>query len=156
MKKSAGILLFREINRNIEVFLVHPGGPFWKNRDAGAWSIPKGEFTNDEQGLNAAKREFEEETGISCNGNFIELEPVKQKSGKQIFAWALLKNIDPAIIKSNTFKLEWPPRSGHIQDVPEIDKGAWFDIDAAKEKINPAQAEFIDQLLEKISQRHIF
>ena len=146
MKRSAGILLYRIANNNPEVFLVHPGGPFWKNKDAGAWSIPKGEFTNDEDALDAAKREFEEETGILCHGKFIKLDPVKLKSGKIVYAWALDKNIDAGTIRSNTFKLEWPPKSGKWQDIPEIDKGEWFGLDEAKQKINASQANFIDQL----------
>ena len=145
MKKSAGILLYRLVKQP-EFFLVHPGGPFWKNKDKGAWSIPKGEFTDEEDPLAAAKREFKEETGISCNGKFIELSPLKQKSGKLIFAWALEKDVDPSIVKSNTFKLEWPPKSGKRQDIPEIDKAAWFNVAEAKEKIIPGQVGFIEEL----------
>lgn len=151
MKKSAGILLYRISAKEPEFFLVHPGGPFWKNKDAGAWSIPKGEFTDGEEPLAAAKREFEEETGISCNGNFIPLDPLKQKSGKLVFAWALEKDIDLALVRSNTFKLEWPPKSGKMIDVPEIDKGGWFDLDNAKEKINASQSGFLDQAVLKLN-----
>src|SRR4051812_1159898 len=129
MKQSAGILLYRYAGKDPEVFLVHPGGPFWKNKDAGAWSIPKGEFTKDEEPLAAAIREFEEETGVHCDGNFLALSPVKIKSGKQILAWALEKNIDASLVRSNNFDMEWPPKSGRMQQFPEVDKGAWFDFD---------------------------
>jgi len=152
MKKSAGILLFRKLGRDCELFLVHPGGPFWKNKDEGAWSIPKGEFTEEEDALAAAKREFKEETGVNCNGKFIKLASVKLKSGKIVYAWALEKDIDPAKIKSNLFEMEWPPKSGKWQSFPEIDRGAWFTPATAKQKINPAQATFIDELLEKLKQ----
>ena len=151
MKKSAGILVYRIINSSLQVFLVHPGGPFWKNKDAGAWSIPKGELMDDEDPLDAAKREFTEETGLECNGDFIELNPIKQKSGKLVFAWAIEKAIDPAMVKSNIFKLEWPPKSGKMQDFPEVDKGDWFDVTEAKQRIISAQAGFIDQLILKLS-----
>ena len=151
MKKSAGILLYRLENTLPEFFLVHPGGPFWKNKDAGAWSIPKGEFTDDEDPLEAAKREFKEETGIDCKGKFLPIDPVKLKSGKLVLAWALLKDIDPDQITSNTFKLEWPPKSGKMLEVPEIDKGGWFGYEAAKEKINPSQSAFLDQLIIKLN-----
>jgi predicted NUDIX family NTP pyrophosphohydrolase len=149
MKKSAGILLYRKKAGAIEVFLVHPGGPFWKNKDAGAWSIPKGEFT-DEDPLTAAKREFEEETGIAVDGKFIELSPLKQKSGKLVMAWALLKNIDASKIASNQFSFEWPPKSGKHILIPEVDKADWFIPSIAKEKIIPGQAAFIDELLKKV------
>ena len=151
MKKSAGILLYRLNNKNPEFFLVHPGGPFWKNKDAGAWSIPKGEFTDGEDPLEAAKREFMEETGITCEGEFIPLGSLKQKSGKLVFAWALLKDIDSTLMRSNTFELEWPPRSGKIITVPEVDKGGWFSYDEASEKILSAQAAFLDQLILKLN-----
>ena len=146
MKKSAGILLYRSGKQNLEVFLVHPGGPFWKNKDEGAWSIPKGEFADDEDPLTAAKREFEEETGIACNGKFIELQPVKQKGGKVVCAWALEMDLDPAVIKSNLFSMEWPPKSGKMQEFPEVDKGQWFEPSIAKQKINAYQEGFVDQL----------
>lgn len=145
MKKSAGILLYRKRKGITEVLLVHPGGPFWKNKDAGAWSIPKGEFTNEEP-LDAAKREFGEETGITVDGRFTELAPRKQKSGKLIYAFALYKNIDASKIKSNVFNIEWPPRSGKMISIPEVDRAEWFSLDMAKEKINPGQAGFIEEL----------
>lgn len=150
MKKSAGILVYRFRSDELEIFLVHPGGPFWKNKDDGAWSIPKGEYTEDENPLEAAKREFEEETGIACDGKFIMLEPVKQKGGKLVLAWAIEKNIDPEIIKSNLFSMEWPPKSGKMQQFPEVDKAAWYDLTEAKQKINSSQAAFIDQLTIKL------
>jgi len=150
MKKSAGILLYRNLGTAHELFLVHPGGPFWKNKDEGAWSIPKGEFTEEEDALAAAKREFKEETGFNCIGKFIELSSVKLKSGKIVYAWALEKDIDPAEIKSNLFEMEWPPKSGKLQSFPEVDRAAWFTPAAARQKINPAQAAFIEELLEKL------
>ena len=146
VKKSAGILLFRKSDKTLEVFLVHPGGPFWIKKDEGAWSIPKGEFDDNESPLDAAKREFEEETGIKISGDFIELKPVKQKSGKIVYAWAVEGNIDPAKIKSNEFEIEWPPKSGKMKTFPEIDKAAWFDLNEAKKKIIEAQSPLIDEL----------
>lgn len=147
MKKSAGLLLYRKTNDEPELFLVHPGGPFWKNKDAGAWSIPKGEFTDDEDPLTAAKREFKEETGLPINGVFLPLSPVKQKSGKLIYAWAIEQDMDEASIKSNLFQMEWPPRSGKQQGFPEVDRAGWFSIAQAKEKIVPGQLPLINQLL---------
>ena len=154
MKKSAGILLYRLRNKQCEVFLVHPGGPFWKNKDLGSWSIPKGEFDDSEDPLAAAQREFEEETGIACTGEFIPLEPVRQKSGKRVFAWALEMDIDPGSIKSNLFSMEWPPKSGQSKEFPEIDKGQWFDPVEAKQKINSYQSPLIDQLLQELIDRN--
>ena len=150
MRKSAGILLFRIKEREPEVFLVHPGGPFWKGKDKGAWSIPKGEFDENEAAIDAAKREFMEETGKSVNGNLIQLNPVKQKGGKLVLAWAVEGDIDADHIISNTYKLEWPYKSGKFQSFPEVDKAGWFSIPDAKEKINPAQTALIDDLLTKI------
>jgi predicted NUDIX family NTP pyrophosphohydrolase len=149
-KQSAGLLLYRRSFSTIEIFLVHPGGPFWKNKDEAAWSIPKGEFDDSEEPLQAATREFLEETGIAVSGNFMKLNPVIQKGGKKVFAWALEKNIDAANIHSNTFEMEWPPKSGKFQSFPEIDRGAWFTIDVAKEKINKMQADLIEQLTIKL------
>jgi len=146
MKRSAGILAHKTVGHTMQFFLVHPGGPFWKNKDAGAWSIPKGEFGEDEQPLEAAIREFAEETGISLQGAFRPLEPVKLKSGKIVYAWALATDIDPRQIRSNTFPLEWPPKSGKFIDVPEIDKAGWFTFEEALGKINPAQAGFIREM----------
>ena len=149
-KQSAGILLYK-FNKTLQVFLVHPGGPFWKNKDAGAWSIPKGEFADDEKGLDAAIREFEEETGTKLSGDFIELKPVKQKSGKMVYTWAVKGNIDPSsMICETTVQMEWPPKTGKIISFPEVDKGEWFTAEVAKQKINPSQAALIDELIEKI------
>ena len=145
-KKSAGILLYRFRESLIEVLLVHPGGPFWKNKETGAWSVPKGEFT-DEDPLSAAIREFNEETGTLLDGRFISLSPVQQKAGKTIFVFAQERDLDPQKIVSNFFEIEWPPRSGKKQNFPEIDKAEWFSSVRAKEKINPAQAKLIDELL---------
>ncbi|WP_114938234.1 NUDIX domain-containing protein [Mucilaginibacter endophyticus] len=145
-KQSAGILLYRKTSQGLQVFLVHPGGPFFKNKDDGSWSVPKGEYLPDEDPLAAAKREFREETGHEVSGNFIALSPIKQKGGKTVQAWAVEGDIDPEKIKSNTFEIEWPPRSGRKQTFDEIDHGEWFDISTAKIKINPAQAAFIDEL----------
>jgi predicted NUDIX family NTP pyrophosphohydrolase len=149
-KQSAGLLLYRRSFSTIEIFLVHPGGPFWKNKDEAVWSIPKGEFNDSEEPLQAATREFLEETGIAVSGNFMELNPVIQKGGKKVFAWALEKNIDAANIHSNTFEMEWPPKSGKFQSFPEIDKGEWFTIDVAKQKINKMQEDLIEQLTIKL------
>ena len=149
-KQSAGILLYKIKSTGLEIFLVHPGGPFFKNKDVGAWSIPKGEFADEEQPLAAAIREFEEETGTKVSGEFIELTPVKLKSGKTIFAWALMGDIDAAAVHSNTFETEWPPKSGKMKCFPEVDKGEWFSVDAAKQKVNPSQAALIDELIGKI------
>jgi predicted NUDIX family NTP pyrophosphohydrolase len=148
--QSAGILLYRMGSNGLEVFLVHPGGPFWQKKDLGAWSIPKGEFTSGEEALTAAKREFEEETGTELKGDFIELTPIKQKAGKIIFAWAIEGDIDPSEISSNTFSIEWPPKSGKKKEFPEIDKAGWFGIAEAEQKINPAQAALITELQNKL------
>ncbi len=150
-KNSAGVLLYRLVQDSIEVLLVHPGGPFWTKRDAGAWSIPKGEFSGEEDPLAAAKRELLEEIGMELAGELIELTPVKQKGGKTVYAWALRGDIDPATIRSNTFEIEWPPGSGRKQQFPEIDRGQWFGIEAARRKINPAQIALIDELLRKLA-----
>jgi predicted NUDIX family NTP pyrophosphohydrolase len=148
--KSAGILLYRKTDDNLQIFLVHPGGPFYKNKELGAWSIPKGEFLDDEEPLTAAKREFEEETGQVINGNFNSLTPVKLKSGKKIYAWAIEGDIDPETILSNLFEMEWPPKSGKKQSFREIDRAGWFETDEAKLKINTAQAAFIVELEKKM------
>jgi predicted NUDIX family NTP pyrophosphohydrolase len=150
-KQSAGILLYRIKNNSLQVFLVHPGGPFWKNKDAGAWSVPKGEFLDDEDALLAARREFQEETGQTVDGKFIKLKPVKQKSGKVIYAWAVEGDIDESNIVCNIFQLEWPPKSGKITEIPEIDKAEWLDLTIAKQKINPAQAALIEELVSLIN-----
>ncbi len=145
-KHSAGLLMHRLRQGVLEVFLVHPGGPFWAGKDAGAWSIPKGEFEPWEDPLAAARREFTEETGLTAAGEFLPLTPLKQPSGKVIHAWALAGDCDPGAIRSNTFSLEWPPRSGHRQDFPEVDRAAWFPLVAAREKIIRGQAPFLEEL----------
>ncbi len=145
-KQSAGILLYRKINNILQIFLVHPGGPFFKNKDEGSWTIPKGEFLDDEEPLAAAKREFQEETGKRVDGDFISLGSIKQKSGKTVYAWAIEGDIDQETIVSNVFDLEWPPRSGEMISIPEVDRADWFDIDIAKQKINPAQVPLIERL----------
>ena len=149
-KKSAGILLYRTKNKIVEVLLVHPGGPFWLRKDAGAWTIPKGELNADEEPFDAAIREMKEETGIILKGNFLELTPVKQKAGKLVYAWATEQDVDPSEIKSNEFEIEWPPKSGRKKSFPEIDKADWFDIKTAKEKINPGQLLLIEELIVKL------
>ena len=150
-KNSAGILLYRLGRSTLEVFLVHPGGPFWRNKDAGAWSIPKGEFDEDENPLKAAKREFQEETGCSVEGEFIELAPLQQPGGKVVYAWAVEGECQAESIKSNTFSLEWPPRSGKRQEFPEVDKARWFTLEVAKQKVLPGQVGFLHELQRRIS-----
>src|SRR4051812_8387896 len=145
-RTSAGIVMFRYRDSALEVLLVHPGGPFWKNKDAGAWSIPKGEPDADEDLLAAAKREFEEEIGVAPRGEFVKLTPVKQKAGKIVHAWAVEGDIDTSKVQSNTMPLQWPPRSGKWIHVPEIDRAEFFDLATARTKINPAQAALIDEL----------
>lgn len=146
MQKASGILLFRNLGNHTEYFLVHPGGPFWKNKDIGSWSIPKGEFDDNEEPLAAAKREFEEETGIRIDGNFIELKPVRQKSGKMVYAWGCEGDLDHTIIQSNTISIEWPPRTGRGIEIPEVDKGGWFNYATAKEKLIPGQVPILEEL----------
>jgi len=141
-------LAFRKNAKGIEIFLMHPGGPFWKNKDVGAWSIPKGEIDETESEIDAAKREFEEETGIKIKGELIALQPIRQKNGKLVTAWALDQDIDAAGITCNLFEMEWPPKSGKYQQFPEMDRAEWFSVTTAKEKIIPAQAALIDQLEE--------
>ena len=143
---SAGILMFRLRNKTTEVFLVHPGGPFWAGKDLGAWSIPKGLPEAHEDPIVAAQREFEEETGCKVSGHFLQLSPVKTKSGKILQAWAVKGDCDSLTIRSNTFLLEWPPHSGKQKEFPEIDRAAWFDIDEAKRKINQGQRGLLDEL----------
>ena len=150
-KKSAGLLLYRWRTEKLELLLVHPGGPFWKNKDRHAWSIPKGELAQDEAPLDTARREFEEELGVFPEGDdFIDLGEIRQKNGKRVFAWALEGNLDPSAAKSNTFSMEWPPRSGKMQDFPEVDRAEWFSPDTARQKINERQIPLIDRLVEKL------
>ena len=151
-KQSAGILLYRRKSDLLEVFLVHPGGPFWKNKDAGVWTIPKGQFTNDEPALDAAVREFHEETGHKLQGPFQPLSPIRQKGGKRVYAWASAGDLDPTTITSNTFEIEWPRRSGKQLTFPEVDRGAWFTVSDARRMINPAQIALLEELEETIPQ----
>lgn len=145
-KQSTGILPYRYNKDQPECCLVHPGGPFFKNKDLGAWSIPKGEFEEGEDKLVAAKREFMEEMGFAIKGNFIALDPVKLKSGKLVYAWTVETDFDVLVIRSNGFEIEWPPRSGRMQSFPEIDRASWFSLEIAMEKINPGQQGLIIQL----------
>jgi predicted NUDIX family NTP pyrophosphohydrolase len=147
-KKSAGILVYRLKNKAIEVFLVHPGGPFFIKKDLEAWSIPKGEYEASEDPLQAAVREFKEETGQEISGSFIALTPVTQKGGKDVLAWAVEGDIDESQVHSNTFQMEWPPRSGKMKDFPEVDKGAWFTVAEATKKINQKQSVLIEELVD--------
>lgn len=145
-KASAGILLYRIREGTLEVFLVHPGGPFWKKKDLGAWSIPKGEFEDGLDPLSVARGEFHEETGSEIKGDFAALKPLRQPSGKTVYAWAVRGDIDPASIHSNTFAMEWPPHSGKQHEFPEVDRGGWFTIGTAREKLLTGQRGFLDQL----------
>jgi predicted NUDIX family NTP pyrophosphohydrolase len=143
---SAGLLMYRVRAGHLEVLLVHPGGPYWLNKDAGAWTIPKGLVDEGEDLLESAKREFEEETGVKPNGEFLPLGQVKQKAGKVVHAWAFEGDLDPTTIKSNTYKEQWPPKSGQWKTFPEVDRADFFSIEEGKKKINQAQAEFLSRL----------
>ena len=152
-KKSAGLVMYRIRGGALEVLLVHLGGPFWAKKDAGAWFIPKGEIEPGEDELAAAQREFEEETGFKAAGPFIALGSVKHKGGKIVTAWAFEGDCDPASLKSNTFKMEWPPRSGKQREFPEVDRAAFFTVEAAREKMHPAEFEFFPRLQAKAASR---
>jgi predicted NUDIX family NTP pyrophosphohydrolase len=146
-RKSAGLLLFRRVGEDLEVLLVHPGGPFWAKRDAGAWSIPKGECEEGEDPRSAAWREFSEELGSPApKGEALELGEVRQKAGKTVVAWAIAGDLDADRITSNTFAMEWPPQSGRSQEFPEVDRAGWFGLAEARERINPAQTALLDRL----------
>jgi predicted NUDIX family NTP pyrophosphohydrolase len=145
-RTSAGLLPYRRRDGRLEVFLVHPGGPFWRNRDDHAWSVAKGEVEPNEDLLSAARREFAEETGLKLAGTATPLAPVRQPSGKLVHVWAIEADIDPSAIRSNTFPLEWPPRSGILRQFPEVDRAAWFDLDAARSKIHKGQVALLDEL----------
>jgi predicted NUDIX family NTP pyrophosphohydrolase len=149
-KKSAGLVLYRFKDSQLEVFLVHPGGPFWSKKDEGAWSIPKGEYEEGEDPFEVAKREFKEETGYEASGDFISLSPLKQPSRKIIIAWALEGDCDADKIKSNTFTMEWPPLSGKCAKFPEVDRAGWFSISVAKIKLLKGHVGFVEQLCEKV------
>ena len=145
-KRSAGILLYRVLSGTPQVLLAHPGGPFWANKDDGAWTVPKGEIGDDEDPLAAARREFREEIGAEPSGDFIALSPVRQRSGKMVQAWAVRGDLDPSRLESNSFSMEWPPRSGRQQEFPEVDRAGWFTFAQARAKILPAQVPLLDQL----------
>jgi predicted NUDIX family NTP pyrophosphohydrolase len=154
IKRSAGILLFRRGGGETEFLLVHPGGPFWTRKDEGAWSIPKGQIESEEEPRACAIRELEEELGPAATldpEQLIELGSVRQRAGKVVEAWAAEEDFDPAALDSNTFSMEWPPRSGSQREFPEVDRAEWFDLATAREKILPAQAEFLDRLLERLA-----
>jgi predicted NUDIX family NTP pyrophosphohydrolase len=149
-KQSAGLLLYRRKNQTLEVFLVHPGGPFWAKKDQGAWSIPKGEYSAPEEPLAAARREFQEETGFAIEGDFVGLGTIRQAGGKLVSAWALEGDCDPAALISNLTQIEWPPRSGKIIEIPEVDRGAWFSLQEARDRLLQSQTTFLDRLVEKL------
>jgi len=150
-KRSAGLLLYRCSPNGLEVFLVHPGGPFWVKKDLGAWSIPKGEYDGDEPALDAARREFAEETGFQVDGEFFELGTVRQASGKLVTAWAIEGDCDPTALVSNHCEIEWPLHSNRKLTIPEVDRGAWFDLNEARKRINPGQQGFLDVLRDKVT-----
>jgi predicted NUDIX family NTP pyrophosphohydrolase len=149
-KRSAGLLMFRRREPEVEVFLVHPGGPFWANKDVGAWMVPKGEYVDGELPLDAARREFQEETGFEASGEFIDLGTVKQASGKLVRAWAFEGDCDPQKLTSNFCEVEWPPRSGRMVEIPEVDRGGWYSLSAAKSSILKSQQPFLDVLATKL------
>ena len=149
-KKSGGILLYRQIASNLEVMLVHPGGPFWTKKDEGAWSIPKGEIEESEDPLEAARREFEEETGLAVAGDFLPLSPLRQPGGKVVSAWAIEGDFDVSNLRSNTFSLEWPPRSGRHREFPEVDRACWFSIEEARRRILKGQEPFLSEIEQKL------
>jgi predicted NUDIX family NTP pyrophosphohydrolase len=149
--RSAGILLYRRRDDRLEVLLVHPGGPLWARRDAGVWSIPKGEYADDEEPLAAARREFAEELGspptpAAPDGELLDLGEIRQKSGKRVRAWAVAGDLDAERAQSNTFSMQWPPKSGRMQEFPEVDRAQWFGLGEARGKLNPAQVELLDRL----------
>jgi predicted NUDIX family NTP pyrophosphohydrolase len=145
-KISAGLLMYRIRDGVLEVLLAHPGGPFWRNKDAGAWTIPKGEVGDGEALLDCARREFAEETGFEVAEPFVDLGSIRQKSGKTVHAWAFRGDCDPAELRSNTIEVEWPPKTGRRLEIPEVDRAEFFDLKAARVKINPAQIELLDRL----------
>ena len=152
-KRSAGLVMYRRHEDQLEVFLVHPGGPFWAKKDLGAWTISKGEYLEGELPLEAARREFEEETGFVAAGDFLELGTVQQASGKIVSAWAFEGDCDPGKLVSNLCQIEWPPRSGRQIEIPEVDRGGWFSIAEAKERILKSQAPFLERLSRLLSDR---
>ena len=155
-KRSAGLLMYRRREGELEVFLSHPGGPFWAKKDLGAWSIPKGEYREDEDALKAARREFTEETGFdtsfAADGDFIDLGTIRQAGGKLVSVWAVEGDCDPAKLVSNSCMIEWPPRSGRQMEIPEVDRAAWFGKDEARERILKSQAAVIALLIARLGQ----
>ena len=151
MKQSAGILLYRQGNNQTEFFLAHPGGPFFKNKNEGVWTIPKGEIDEGEEPLNAAVREFEEEVGYTPSPPFTALQAITQKGGKKVFCWAAKGDADPEALKSNIFIMEWPPKSGKMAEFPEVDKAGWFTLDEAQKLINPAQVPLLEELISMLT-----
>jgi len=149
-KRSAGLLMFRRAKGEVEVFLVHPGGPFWTGKDAGAWTVPKGEYVDGEEPLDAARREFTEETGFKANGEFLELGTIRQNSGKLVSAWAFEGDCDPEKLVSNFCEIEWPIRSGKMIEIPEVDRGAWFSLAQARRAILKTQQPFLDVLADRV------
>ena len=149
-RTSAGLLPYRRREGRLEVFLVHPGGPFWTRKDTHAWSVAKGEVEQDEDLLHAAHREFSEETGLTLIGREIPLAAVRQAGGKLVHVWAIEADIDPAVVQSNSFPLEWPPRSGQVRQFPEVDRAAWFDLADARSKIHKGQVALLDEVISKI------
>jgi len=152
-KQSAGLLPFREHHGTLEVFLVHPGGPFWARKDDGAWSLAKGEYEPGEDPETVARREFEEETGFVPRGRLLPIGTVTQKGGKHVVAWAFHADFDPARLRSNTFSMEWPPKSGKRREFPEVDRAGWFPLTEARRKILPGQAPFLDALARVLENR---
>jgi predicted NUDIX family NTP pyrophosphohydrolase len=144
-KRSAGVILYRR-REGVEVFLVHPGGPFWAKKDEGAWTIPKGEYQDGEELIDVARREFFEETGFELGGDLVEIGSVKQTGGKVVTAWAVEGDCDPALLRSNVFEMEWPPRSGRVQSFPEVDRGGWFSLDEARRRILKSQEPLLNML----------
>jgi predicted NUDIX family NTP pyrophosphohydrolase len=150
-KRSAGLVMYRKREKGLEVFLVHPGGPFWASKDHGAWTLPKGEYDANEDPLDAARREFQEETGFLATGEFIELGSVRQKSGKVVLAWAFAGDCNPADLLSNTCEIEWPPRSGKRMEIPEVDRGRWYGLAEARHAIRAEQGELLDRLERRLA-----
>jgi predicted NUDIX family NTP pyrophosphohydrolase len=155
-KQSAGLLLFRVVAGNLEVLLVHPGGPFWAKKDDGSWSIPKGELSEGEDPFEAAIREFKEELGSSVTGKAIPLKPLRQPSGKIIYAWGVNGDFDTTTLKSNTFSIEWPPKAGQQREFPEVDRAAWFEIEEAKRKIHQGQVPLMEELERMVSEKRVY
>jgi len=152
-KRSAGLLMYRRLDADIEVFLVHPGGPFWAKKDNGAWSIPKGEYKEGEDALESAQREFHEETGFTAGGVFLYLGEIKQAGGKTVAAWAFEGDCDPQHLKSNLCQIEWPPRSKHLVEIAEIDRGAWFSMQEARKRILKSQQPLLETLCSRLHNR---